>query len=64
MSVVEQQPVKTRRSFPDELKRDAVSMVLDEVCQIVDVARRLGVGDGTLGTGFARPVPIGVSGRG
>jgi transposase-like protein len=41
---------RTRRSFTDEFTRDAVAMVLDDGNQIVDVAVRLGVGDGTLGS--------------
>ena len=49
MSVVERKPAGTRRSFTDEFKRDAVAMVLDEGHRIVDVAERLGVGEGTLG---------------
>jgi transposase len=50
MSVMEQEPVRTRRSFTDEFKRDAVALVLDEDNKIVDVARDLGVGEGTLGS--------------
>ena len=46
---IEQQPVRVRRSFTDEFKRDAVSLVLDEERRIVDVASSLGIGDGTLG---------------
>jgi transposase len=49
MSVMEEQRARTRRSFTDGFKRDAVAMVLDDGNQIVDVAARLGVGDGTLG---------------
>ena len=49
MSVMEQEPVRSRRSFSDEFKRDAVALVLDEDRKIVDVARSLGVGEGTLG---------------
>jgi transposase-like protein len=44
-----EEPVRTRRSFTDEFKRDAVAMVLDDGNKIVDVAGRLGVGEGTLG---------------
>lgn len=50
MSTMEQQPARSRRSFTDEFKRDAVAMVLDEGHKIVDVARRIGVGEGTLGS--------------
>ena len=64
MSVMEQKPTRTRRSFTDEFKRDAVSMVLDEGNKIVDVAERLGVGEGMLGAGSARNAPIVVSGPG
>ena len=50
MSVMEEQePVRTRRSFTDEFKRDAVALVIDEGRKVVDVARSLGVGEGTLG---------------
>lgn len=50
MSVMEyQQPARVRRSFIDEFKADAVSMVLDDERMIVDVAEALGIGDGTLG---------------
>jgi transposase-like protein len=49
MSVVEETPARTRRSFADEFKRDAVAMVLDDGNRIVDVAGRLGIGEGTLG---------------
>ena len=50
MSVMEEQRARARRSFTDEFKRDAVALVLDDGNQIVDVAVRLGVGDGTLGS--------------
>jgi transposase-like protein len=40
---------RSRRSFTDEFKRDAVAMVLDDGNKIVDVAERLGIGEGTLG---------------
>ena len=49
MSVMERKPARSRRSFTGEFKRDAVAMVLDEGHRIVDVAERLGVGEGTLG---------------
>ena len=48
MSVMEEKRVWSRRSFTDEFKRDAVAMVLDGH-KIVEVADRLGVGEGTLG---------------
>ncbi len=35
--------------FSPEFRRDAVSLVLDEKRQIADVARSVGVNDGTLG---------------
>lgn len=35
--------------YPPEYRRDAVAMVLDEERQIADVARSLGINDGTLG---------------
>ena len=37
MSVMEQEPVRTRRSFTDEFKRDAVALVIDEGRTVVDV---------------------------
>ncbi len=49
MSVMEEQRPRTRRSFTDEFKRDAVAMVLDDGNKIVDVGERLGVVEGTLG---------------
>ncbi len=50
MSVMEEQePVRTRRSFTEEFKRDAVALVIDEGRKVIDVARSLGVGEGTLG---------------
>ena len=49
MSMMEEKPVRARRSFTDEFKRDAVALVLDEDRKIVDVADSLGVGEGTLG---------------
>jgi transposase len=49
MSVMEREPTRSRRSFTDEFKRDAVALVIDEGRTVVDVARNLGVGDGTLG---------------
>lgn len=48
MSVMEERQ-RSRRSFSDEFKRDAVAMVLDDGNRIVDVADRLGLGEGTLG---------------
>jgi transposase len=41
--------VRSRRSFTDEFKRDAVALVIDEGRRVIDVARSLGVGEGTLG---------------
>ncbi len=50
MSVMEEQePVRSRRSFTDEFKRDAVALVIDEDRRVIDVARSLGIGEGTLG---------------
>ena len=49
MSVMEQEPVRSRRSFTDEFKGDAVALVIDEDRRVIDVARSLGVGEGTLG---------------
>ena len=49
MSVMEREPTRSRRSFTDEFKRDAVALVIDEDRRVIDVARSLGVGEGTLG---------------
>lgn len=49
MSVMEEQRPRSRRSFTDEFKRDAVALVIDEGRRVIDVARVLGVGEGTLG---------------
>ena len=49
MSVVEQEPLRTRRSFTDWFKRDATALVVDEDRKIVGVAGSLGVGEATLG---------------
>ena len=49
MSVMEEQRPRSRRSFTDEFKRDAVALVIDEGRRVIDVARSLGVGEGTLG---------------
>lgn len=48
MSVMEERS-RSRRSFSDEFKRDAVALVLDEDRKIIDVATSLGIGEGTLG---------------
>src|SRR3954452_14586055 len=48
MSVMEERS-RSRRSFTDEFKRDAVAMVLDDGNRVIDVAERLGIGEGTLG---------------
>ena len=50
MSTMEKQDTpRTRRSFTEEFKADAVAMVLDEDRKIVDVADAINVGEGTLG---------------
>ena len=50
MSTMEKQNAsRSRRSFTEEFKADAVAMVLDEDRRIIDVAQSLGVGEGTLG---------------
>ena len=50
MSTMEKQNTsRTRRSFTEEFKADAVAMVLDDGRRIVDVAEAIGVGEGTLG---------------
>ena len=54
MSVMEQEPVRTRRAFTDEFKRDAVGLVIAEDRRVVDVADSLGIGEGTLGNWVGR----------
>ena len=52
MAIMEKKDTsRTRRSFADEFKTDAVAMVLDDGRKIVDVdvAEAIGVGEGTLG---------------
>ena len=57
MSVMEQhEPVRSRRWFTDEFKRDAVALVIDEGRRVIDVAHSLGVGEGTLGN-WVRQAP-------
>ena len=49
MSTMEKQNTpRSRRSFTEEFKADAVAMVLDDGRRIVDVADAIGVGEGTL----------------
>ena len=40
--------------YPPEFQRDAVGMVLDEERSIADVARSIGVNEGTLGNWVAK----------
>jgi transposase-like protein len=40
---------RSRRSFTEEFKADAVAMVLDDGRKIVDVTDAIGVSEGTLG---------------
>ena len=50
MSAMEEKPTRSRRSFTDGFKCDAAAMVhVDGKIVDVDVAERLGVGEGTLG---------------
>lgn len=49
MSVMEEHEPRSRRSFTEEFKRDAVALVLDEGRRVSDVAQSLGIGEGTLG---------------
>src|SRR3954470_9025572 len=53
--------------YPPEFQRDAVAMVLDEQRSIADVARSIGVNEGTLGNWVAkarreRPAGVGLNG--
>jgi transposase len=50
MSMIEKQnKSRSRRSFTEEFRADAVTMLLDEVRRIVDLADAIGVGEGALG---------------
>jgi len=49
MAVMEERPAGSRRSFTEEFRRDAVRLVLDEERPVAEVARSLGIGEGTLG---------------
>ena len=51
MSTVDEQssPVRRRRSFSPEYKRDAAAMVIDQGLSIAEAARRLDVGESNLG---------------
>lgn len=44
-----EQSVRSRRSFTDEFRADAVALVIVEGRKISDVAESLGIGAGTLG---------------
>jgi transposase-like protein len=46
---MEEHEPRSRRSFTEEFKRDAVALVLDEGRRVSDVAQSLGIGEGTLG---------------
>ena len=46
---MEQETVRSRRSFTGEFKRDAAALVINEDRTVVDVARSLGIGEATLG---------------
>ena len=61
MSVMEREPVRSRRSFTDEFKRDAVGLVIDEGRKVVDVADSLVSARARWGTGCGRPESIAVS---
>lgn len=55
MSNRKQRAARGRPSkYPPEFQRDAVAMVLDEQRSIADVARSIGVNEGTLGNWVAK----------
>ena len=55
MSTVKRKQARGRPSlYPPEFRKDAVAMVLDECRAIADVARAVGVNEGTLGNWVAR----------
>ena len=63
MSVMEEKPARSRRSFTEEFKRDAVAMVLDEGHRIVDVARSVSASvRARWGTGSRQARTIGANG--
>ncbi|MFN0089723.1 MAG: transposase, partial [Acidimicrobiales bacterium] len=49
MSVMEERSARRRRSFTAEFRADAMALVIDEDRPVADVARSLGIGEGTLG---------------
>ena len=54
MSNRKQRPRGRPSKYPPEFQRDAVAMVLDEGRPIADVARSIGVNEGTLGNWVAK----------
>jgi transposase len=54
MSNRKQRPRGRPSKYPPEFQRDAVAMVLDEQRSIADVARSIGVNEGTLGNWVAK----------
>jgi len=54
MSNRKQRPRGRPSKYPPEFQRDAVAMVLDEHRSIADVARSIGVNEGTLGNWVAK----------
>ena len=54
MSNRKQRPRGRPSKYPPEFQRDAVAMVLDEHRGIADVARPIGVNEGTLGNWVAK----------
>ena len=54
MSNRKQRPRGRPSKYPSEFQRDAVAMVLDEGRAIADVARSIGVNEGTLGNWVAK----------
>ena len=59
--MMEEKPARTRRSFTDEFKRDAVAMVLDEGHKIVAAS---GSVRARWGTGWPRPARTGANASG
>ncbi|BCJ49505.1 transposase [Actinoplanes sp. NBRC 14428] len=45
---------RPKRTFTPEYRREAVRLVIDDSRPIVEVARELGIGEGTLGSWVAR----------
>ena len=64
MSVMEEKPARSRRSFTGEFKRDAVAMVLDDGNRVVMSLAVSGSARARWGTGSRRPARTGANAPG